>query len=91
LVGQQVGSLLGAGRTVNVPWRREGMGDAEYLAAFDALLMPIARAFNPELVLVSAGCDAASGGAGCTLTGGRAGLVCWTAARMRATTTTSAA
>lgn len=51
----------GAGRTVNIPWRREGMGDAEYLAAFDSLLMPIARAFDPQLVLVSAGFDAASG------------------------------
>lgn len=59
--GRQVGIRLGAGHTVNVPWRREGMGDAEYLTAFDALLMPIARAFDPELVLVSAGFDAASG------------------------------
>jgi hypothetical protein len=37
------------------------MGDSEYLAAFDTLLMPIARAFDPQLVLVSAGFDAAHG------------------------------
>lgn len=37
------------------------MGDAEYLAAFDAIIMPVARAFDPELVIVSAGFDAAKG------------------------------
>eukprot|EP00966_Prymnesium_polylepis_P127862 2956849-Prymnesium_polylepis.1 len=42
-----VGSGAGAGYCVNVPWRHVGMGDAEYLAAFDALVMPIARAFDP--------------------------------------------
>jgi acetoin utilization deacetylase AcuC-like enzyme len=35
------------------------MGDAEYLAAFDRILMPIAASFRPELVLVSCGFDAA--------------------------------
>lgn len=52
-----------AGRTLNVPWRRKGMGDAEYLAAFDHVLMPVAREFAPDLVLVSAGFDAAAGDA----------------------------
>jgi hypothetical protein len=28
---------------VNLAWAHEGMGDPEYLAAFDALLMPICR------------------------------------------------
>jgi len=37
------------------------MADAEYLAAFDRVLLPIARAFAPDLVLVSAGFDAAEG------------------------------
>ena len=37
------------------------MGDAEYLAAFHQLLMPIANQFNPELVLVAAGFDGAQG------------------------------
>ncbi|XP_052246440.1 histone deacetylase 4-like isoform X2 [Dreissena polymorpha] len=36
-------------------------GDAEYLAAFRTIVMPIAREFNPEIVLVSAGFDAAAG------------------------------
>ena len=36
-------------------------GDPEYLAAFDRVLLPIASAFAPELILVSAGFDAADG------------------------------
>ena len=48
------------GRTVNVPWRG-GRGDADYLAAFEGLLLPIAARFRPELVLVSCGFDAAGG------------------------------
>ena len=56
----EVGRGDGRGRTVNVPWPA-GMGDAEYLAAFDRVLLPIGRAFEPELVLVSCGFDAAAG------------------------------
>ena len=37
------------------------MGDAEYLAAFRTIVMPIAREFDPDFVLVSAGFDAARG------------------------------
>ena len=37
------------------------MGDAEHLAAFDRVLLPIARLFAPDFVLVSAGFDAAEG------------------------------
>lgn len=37
---------------------QKGMGDAEYIAAFQQIVMPIAYQYNPELVLVSAGFDA---------------------------------
>jgi acetoin utilization deacetylase AcuC-like enzyme len=37
------------------------MGDAEYMAAMEAVVLPIARAFQPDLVLVSAGFDSAQG------------------------------
>ena len=37
------------------------MGDAEYLAAFRTIVMPIAKAFDPSIILVSAGFDAAVG------------------------------
>ena len=42
-------------------WTRGGLGDAEYDAAFDLVVMPAARAFDPDLVLVAAGFDAAAG------------------------------
>jgi acetoin utilization deacetylase AcuC-like enzyme len=35
------------------------MGDAEYLAAFLQVVLPVAYQFNPQLVLISAGFDAA--------------------------------
>ncbi|KAA0714370.1 Histone deacetylase 6 [Triplophysa tibetana] len=57
----QVGRGKGKGYNVNIPWNAGKMGDAEYLAAFHHVVMPIAREFAPELVLVSAGFDAARG------------------------------
>lgn len=57
---EEIGGGAGRGFTVNVPWSG-GMGDSEYLAAFDRVLQPIARQFRPEVVLVSAGFDAAEG------------------------------
>src|SRR5215210_5966498 len=43
--------------TVNVPLAA-GSGDEEYLRAFDERVEPAVRAFEPELVLVTAGFDA---------------------------------
>ena len=43
--------------TLNVPLPA-GSGDGEYLAAFGELVEPAVRAFDPHLVLVSAGFDA---------------------------------
>uniref|UniRef100_A0AAZ3RSZ8 Protein deacetylase HDAC6 n=1 Tax=Oncorhynchus tshawytscha TaxID=74940 RepID=A0AAZ3RSZ8_ONCTS len=57
----RVGEGKGAGFNVNIPWNGAKMGDAEYLAAFHSVVMPIAREFDPGLVLVSAGFDAARG------------------------------
>jgi len=57
---EEIGGPGARGATVNVPWPG-GMGDAEYEAAFDQVLLPIARRFEPELVIVSAGFDAAAG------------------------------
>lgn len=37
------------------------LGDAEYIAAFRTIVMPIAKCFNPDIILVSAGFDAAAG------------------------------
>jgi len=52
-----VGRGAGAGYTVNVPLP-PGCGDGEYLCAFQRIIDPIARQFDPQFVLVSAGFDA---------------------------------
>uniref|UniRef100_A0A671LB52 Histone deacetylase 7b n=1 Tax=Sinocyclocheilus anshuiensis TaxID=1608454 RepID=A0A671LB52_9TELE len=60
----RVGSDRGEGYNVNVAWSgglSPPMGDAEYLAAFRTVVMPIAHEFSPDVVLVSAGFDAAEG------------------------------
>ncbi|KAH8116654.1 histone deacetylase clr3 [Phellopilus nigrolimitatus] len=55
------GEGAGEGTSVNIPWPCKGMGDAEYLHAFMQIVMPIAVEFAPELVIISAGFDAADG------------------------------
>ncbi|XP_032186465.1 histone deacetylase 6 isoform X3 [Mustela erminea] len=57
----QTGRAAGTGFTVNVAWNGPRVGDADYLAAWHRLVLPVAYEFNPELVLVSAGFDAARG------------------------------
>lgn len=66
----QVGSGAGAGYNVNVAWVGGGHGDAEYIAAFQHVLMPVAVSYDPDLVIISAGFDAAEGDplGGCSLT-----------------------
>ncbi|KAE8230807.1 hypothetical protein CF326_g4186 [Tilletia indica] len=49
------------GTTVNIGWPTIGMGDADYLHAFREVVMPIAREFGPDYVIISAGFDAAEG------------------------------
>ena len=56
-----VGEGPGQGFNVNIPWNFASMGDAEYLLAFQSIIMPIAYEFQPQLVLISAGFDAAAG------------------------------
>lgn len=57
----EVGKDDGEGFNVNIPWNRSRMGDSEYMAAFQRIIMPIAYEYDPELVIVSAGFDAAIG------------------------------
>ncbi|XP_054653334.1 histone deacetylase 4-like isoform X3 [Dunckerocampus dactyliophorus] len=61
---EEVGSGLGVGFNVNVAFTGgldPPMGDAEYLAAFRSVVMPIANEFAPDIVLVSSGFDAVEG------------------------------
>jgi acetoin utilization deacetylase AcuC-like enzyme len=55
----EVGEGDGKGYTVNVPLLAGG-GDPVYASAFERVLLPVLEAYAPELVLVSAGFDAAA-------------------------------
>jgi acetoin utilization deacetylase AcuC-like enzyme len=55
----EVGEDDGRGYTVNIPLAAGG-GDAVYRSAFERIVLPVAEAYAPELVLVSAGFDAAA-------------------------------
>ncbi|XP_005857777.1 PREDICTED: histone deacetylase 4 isoform X9 [Myotis brandtii] len=60
----EVGTGPGVGFNVNMAFTGgldPPMGDAEYLAAFRMVVMPIANEFAPDVVLVSAGFDAVEG------------------------------
>jgi acetoin utilization deacetylase AcuC-like enzyme len=46
----------GEGTTMNVPLNR-GCADAEFAAIYQSLLVPVVRAFKPQLIVVSAGFD----------------------------------
>lgn len=52
----ETGSGEGKGNTINFPMSA-GWGDEEYLRAFNEVLIPVARSFQPQLILVSAGFD----------------------------------
>ncbi|KAK2371149.1 histone deacetylase [Trifolium repens] len=65
-----IGKGAGAGYNINVPWENGGCGDADYFAVWDHILLPVAKEFNPDIILVSAGFDAAAGDplGGCCVT-----------------------
>lgn len=48
----------GSGYNINVPWTSGGRHDADYLAVWEYILIPVAREFNPDIIIVSAGFDA---------------------------------
>jgi acetoin utilization deacetylase AcuC-like enzyme len=54
---REIGTGPGIGTTVNVPLPA-GVGDVGYLRALETILVPVAREFRPQLILVSAGYDA---------------------------------
>lgn len=57
----KIGVSRGAGFNLNVAWNGTGYGDGDYLAVWNQLLLPVAYEFAPQLVLISAGFDAARG------------------------------
>lgn len=52
----EIGEGDGLGATVNVPLRA-GLGDDAFATVYERVLWPLARRFQPELILVSAGFD----------------------------------
>jgi acetoin utilization deacetylase AcuC-like enzyme len=52
----EIGYREGEGATINVPLPA-GCGDTEYLRVFQEILVPAARRYQPQLILVSAGYD----------------------------------
>ncbi|CAH8512718.1 unnamed protein product [Heterobilharzia americana] len=56
-----IGKGSGKGYNINIPLEEIGMTDSDYLAIFHQIIMPIATEFNPQLVLISCGFDAAIG------------------------------
>ena len=57
---QEAGVGDARGFTVNLPMPM-GCGDGEYAHLYREIVVPVGRAFDPELVLVSAGFDASAG------------------------------
>lgn len=61
---EECGAGIGMGTNVNIPFNGgvdPAYGDKEYLAAFRSIVLPIAKEYNPDIILVSAGFDAAEG------------------------------
>jgi len=52
----EVGNGVGAGHTINIPLPG-GEGDMEYARIMNELIVPVARAYQPELILISCGFD----------------------------------
>jgi histone deacetylase 6 len=65
----EIGQGAGKGYTVNVSFDKAEYGDGEMLAVFHQILLPIAREFDPQFVIVSSGFDAVYGDplGGCNL------------------------
>jgi len=59
-MAREVGAEEGLGFTVDVPLQ-PGAGDGAVRLAFESIVLPLAEAFKPELVLVSAGYDPQEG------------------------------
>lgn len=56
-----IGVSEGLGYNCNIPLNETGIHDKDYLAIFHNVILPLAYRFNPQLVLISAGYDAAIG------------------------------
>lgn len=53
-----IGEGPGAGYNINIAWEHGQTGDADYIAVWNHVLIPVAEAYNPDIIFVSAGFDA---------------------------------
>ncbi|XP_018645482.1 histone deacetylase,putative [Schistosoma mansoni] len=58
---QFCGTGEGLGRTIHIAWNGRDVKDGDYIVAFTNIIIPILYEFRPQLILVSAGFDAAHG------------------------------
>ena len=58
---EEVGRGPAEGSNLNVAWDVKQVGNVEYAAAFSELILPLVSAFDPSLVMISSGFDAAQG------------------------------
>ncbi|KAJ2355969.1 Histone deacetylase hda1 [Coemansia erecta] len=54
-----VGVDEGEGYNINIPWVSGGACDGDYIYAFKKLLIPVAKQFRPDMIIVASGFDAA--------------------------------
>ena len=68
----EIGTRNARGLNLNVGWSQGGMRNNEYAAAFYELILPLLVDYNPDLLIISCGLDAAMGDllGGCELTPG---------------------
>eukprot|EP00977_Amphora_coffeiformis_P000124 scaffold28_cov155-Amphora_coffeaeformis.AAC.7 len=57
----ETGGECGVGTNVNIALKQGGMGNREYAAAFCELVLPVMEKFQPDLVMIACGADAAEG------------------------------
>ncbi|KAL3630329.1 hypothetical protein CASFOL_023313 [Castilleja foliolosa] len=55
---EMIGEGPGEGYNINVPWENDMCGDADYMAVWYHILIPVAKEFDPDMIIISAGFDA---------------------------------
>jgi histone deacetylase 6 len=55
------GAGEGHGYNINIPWPHDKVGASDYQKAFQSIVLPALKGFDPELILVASGFDACEG------------------------------
>jgi len=58
---EYLGKNEGLGYNINIPWPHDGVGADEYKEAFETIVIPALKGFDPQLVIVASGFDAVAG------------------------------